>query len=240
MLRFKCSRSCREAGAFAVLLYVLGSTASAANQAPARETVEVVIPTDRVQFQKAADGTASFSGDDVALTGETGAPALPTYCLKILLPPDADLKTVRVAVVGGSLADVPGAYDVPPMPPVMLRGKAIYPEGMKVEDGRSHEAYARTTYGPQSLLGMVLPGQMREWRFVEVEIHPYQYNPAAKSLRRFTGGSLSITYDRTPGLRALRTRSPEMAALFEATVKKAVINLTAFSSEYQRLQEEKR
>src|SRR5689334_5211220 len=58
-----------------------------------------------------AQGRPSFDG---AAAGAPGSPALPRTVLTVLLPPDADVKSVRAVVEAARFAVVPGAWDIPP------------------------------------------------------------------------------------------------------------------------------
>jgi len=224
----------------AVFLCLTKTAQCAAEQTPGEEAVDLPLPVDRVQVKEGAESVATFSGKEFALGAATGEPALPTYCLKVLLPPNADLKSIRVTIVCSGFEDIPGQLDMLPMPAAMSRGKAIQPAGLVLVNGRSAVAYARDAFRPESPLGLVLPGQMREWRFVEVEVHPYQYNPVSKSLRKLASGSLHVGFRRTAEGRSVRSRSQEMALLCESRIRQSVVNFSAFSSEYKSIQAEKR
>ncbi len=210
-------------------------------QESTREVVRVPLAATSVTVEKRGDSDAAvFSGRGYSLAGQTGAPALPVLCIKVLLPPDADLRTVTAAIEDAATEEVPGEFDIAPMPPAMCRGVPIIPDGLELKEGRSVAAYARDKYTPDKTLGLVLPGQMRQWRFVEIEVRPYQYNPAAKKLRKLTAGTLVVSFSRRPGEKIMRTRSQRMAALIERDIKKSVVNFTEASAAYREARELKK
>jgi len=170
--------------------------------------------------------SAVFTGKGFSLAGRTGSPALPVFTLRVLLPPDADLRTVAANIEGGSFDTLSGKYDVAPMPPAMRRGVAIIPAGLELKGGRDLAAYSASEYVPAAPLGLVLPGQKREWRFVEIEIRPYLYNPAEKKLRRLSAGRLAVSFSRRPGEKVMRSRSRRVAAQVERNIKSSVVNFT--------------
>ena len=203
-------------------------------QEATREVVRVPLATTSVAVANRGDSdTAVFSGRGYSLAGKTGAPALPVLCVKVLLPPDTDLRTVAATIEDVATENLAGEYDIAPMPPAMCRGVPIIPDGLELKEGRSTAAYARDKYIPDKPLGLVLPGQMREWRFVEIEVRPYQYNPATKKLRKLAAGTLVVSFSRRRGEKIMRTRSQRMATLIERDIKSSVVNFTEASAAYR-------
>ena len=198
------------------------------------------LPLNRLEIRLALDGF-SVSKDEkgvtvfkcASLTGATGQPAIPDFKVKVLLPPNADMRTVKANLTNEVVAQVDGQFDVIPVPPTIGRGKVLWPEGVKFTDGHDVVAYAKDAYSPATFLGMSLTSQMREWRLVEVDVRPFKYNPVKKQLLRLTNGRLVVTFERIPNLRPIKTRSPEMAAKFRNAVRSQVVNFEDMAHEYE-------
>ncbi|NQT93234.1 MAG: hypothetical protein HQ559_10770, partial [Lentisphaerae bacterium] len=63
-------------------------------------------------------GSAVFTG--VVIAGEPGEPALPIRRVRVLLPPDADPRTVTARIADEIIEELKGSYDVDPVPPVAV------------------------------------------------------------------------------------------------------------------------
>lgn len=207
---------------------------ASAQEQPQREVIRVPLPAAAVTVGTDGEsGRAVFTGKDIALVGQAGAPALPVLSFKVLLPPNANLKSVTATLENVTEHVLPEQHDVAPMPPVISRGVPLLPKGVELKDGRSNIAYARDEYTPNRFIGLVLPGQMREWRFVEIEFKPYRYNPVSKKLRKLTAGQLAVAFSRNPEERIMRTRSKRIADLIEQNIKRSVVNFPEASPAYR-------
>lgn len=64
---------------------------------------------------RSVDGTAErLTAENLQTGGGSGTPALPQSLLRIALPPDADLESVRLTVVSAAETQVPGTHDLAP------------------------------------------------------------------------------------------------------------------------------
>jgi hypothetical protein len=202
-----------------------------ANDSLPLNRLEILLALDGFSVSKDEKGVAVFKR--ASLTGATGQPAIPVFNVKVLLPPNADMRTVKATLTNEVVAQIEGPFDVSPVPPAIGRGKVLWPEGVKFTDGRDVEAYAKDAYSPVTFLGLSLTSQMREWRLVEVDVRPFKYNPVKKQLLRLTNGSLVVTFERIPNLRPIKTRSPEMAAKFRNAVRSQAVNFENMAHEYE-------
>jgi hypothetical protein len=152
--------------------------------------------------------------------------------VRILLPPDAVLTTVCVTLTNSSVRELSEKWEVKPSP-VALRGReVVWPKGARILNGRDLNAYERDEFQPPSFIERVLKGQMREWKFVDVEVAPYRYNPVSKKVTQLVDGQLLVTFERIPGFKALRSRSPQSAAAFRDIVRGSVVNFKDIGHEY--------
>jgi len=196
-----------------------------------KETIEVPLSLERIAVTRDADGFASFTG--ARGHGRTGHPLLPCLRLRVLLPPNVQLSTVRAAIEKSTSAELAGKWDVRPAPPVAdFGGHVFWPEGVEIADGRDVEVYRRDALHPPSFVGSVVNMRMRQWRIAEVPVHPYRYNPVAKRLTRLQGGSLVITFQRGSTKRITTPSGSPVAAEFREHVERHVVNFDTMKSEY--------
>ena len=99
---------------------------------------------------------AAFSGAEVY--GEPGEPALPLYTYTFLLPPDADITSIRVAIRSLSEELLAGEFNVRPGAPFAIQGEVIWPEGKNIVDGRDVDIYSANAFFPQSYAKITSPG----------------------------------------------------------------------------------
>jgi hypothetical protein len=218
------------AGIMFAVLMVGTCDGLAADSLPACR-MEIPLPLQPISVSIDSNGVAVFKGSE--LTGATGQPALPAVTVKVLLPPDADLRSVRAALTNENHTNIDGQFDVAPIPPAISRVKEFWPERVQFAGGRDVASYSDDAYFPTSFLGLVLPVQMREWRMVEVEIRLFKYNPVRKRLMGLITGNLVLTFERIPGMEVMSTRSPTMAVKFREKVRSQVVNFEVAVRDYE-------
>jgi hypothetical protein len=136
-------------------------------------------------------GVADFGS--AALYGEPGQPELPYYTVTLLLPPTTDPAGVSVVLEDVSATDLDGVYFVKPALPPVSRDSAIeWPTGRTIVDGQDVSIYQADAFFPQSNLGAVKFGSLRQYRLLEVKIFPYRYNPLSATLQKLTGGRVVV------------------------------------------------
>ena len=173
---------------------------------------------------------AVFSGAPSG--GQTGQPALPYTMLGVLLPPNANL-VVRAAVfVEDAAEEVPGEWDVLPMPPAMSGTNILWPPGVEIVGGRDVAAYSTNASLPASALGWFRTGQGREWKKGDASISPYRYNPVTKHLSRILRGRLVVTYDRLYGMAKMSSADPAVAARYRQSAHDTTVNFDDVVGEY--------
>jgi len=181
-------------------------------------------------------GIARFSTAEAQYPGRAGDPAIPCRVYKVLLPPDADMATVKTVILNSATEIAAEGLDVQPVPPpATWDGKrviTVWPEGEPIVDGRNTRIYASDALFPESPVKDVTSGQMRAWKIVEVPVALFQFNPAQKVLYRLKELELSIEY---------ATESPEPATplnftdtVFEDQIREATVNYDSAAPAYHR------
>jgi hypothetical protein len=172
-----------------------------------------------------AGGRPSFDG---AVAGAPGSPALPRTVLTVLLPPDADVRTVRVTIEAPLFAVVPGAWDIPPLPePAVSASRSRNLPPVR----RDPAIYGADRFFPAVAVAGVNAANRRGWRVAEITLQRYQYNPVTRVLRRLTEGNLVVTFAR----RASEGRVPRASAAAERirlTLSRKAVNFAEVAPLY--------
>jgi len=177
-------------------------------------------------------GAASFSGAPVS--GRMGAPSLPRIALRVLLPPDVDLSSVRVTTENVATKTVPGDWDVTPARAIAtLDGNAAISENTELVNGRDPEAYAVNDYTPSSFVTDLITRRVRQWRIAGIVLTPYRYNPVQRKLQQIANGTLRVHFARLPDYRMPVSRSSATERAFRRQVESLVVNFDEMVEEYK-------
>lgn len=160
-------------------------------------------------------GGADFRGGDASLSASPGDPGLPLRTVRLILPPDADLRTVALRIERVQRTLLEGQYDVLPAPPLATwnNGRQVlcWGDGKRIVDDRNAQVYEKDALYPARCVRFVSAGQMRKWRICEVAFYPYQYNPTTQRLYAVEDVRLTLTYRRAKG-RLLGAREKALLA----------------------------
>lgn len=137
---------------------------------------------------------ARFTGTDFHI--EPGQPQLPVSPLFFLLPPDADLTSMVVALHVVHETGTPGAFDVRPVPLLATCEGQVKPPNRTIINGKDIGVYNANSYFPKTNIGKHWYGQLRDYKLVKILYYPYRYNPVTKQLKRLQRGNVVITYDK--------------------------------------------
>jgi hypothetical protein len=212
------------------------SLAAGAGVEPAAGQVIVSLPVKSaktVSIEQDVRGVAGFA--DMLVRGEPGQPALPVQSVQVLLPPDADPRSVTAAIEEAQSETLPDAWEVAPVPPVAIGaepGRAIWPQGRTIVNGRDVAVYSTDAFLPASFLGRVLAGQRREWRLAEIEVYPYRYNPVTKKLLVLRSGRLLVRFKRVQVMSSAVTPPGGVATRTRDAVRASVINFDEIALSY--------
>ncbi|NQT91820.1 MAG: hypothetical protein HQ559_03595, partial [Lentisphaerae bacterium] len=220
-----------------VLFLAIGSPGGVLG-APARTADQVVVSLSEsggeMSIGRDSVGSAVFVGTSVG--GEPGEPALPVRRIRLLLPPDADPRTVKAGIVDERTEELEATYEIEPVPPVAASRdpqRPIWPRGRMVIKGRDVETYATDSFLPASHVGRVLAGRLRGYRLAEIEIHPYRYNPVSKKLRQLVGGQLVVSFERKRSGRARSRRRTKRSDNIRDKLRSSVVNFGEYDGSYE-------
>jgi hypothetical protein len=175
-----------------MLLYLVLSAPFCALNA---EKITINLPQNDcpVQCEK---GIATFN--DTPLFGCAGEPELPVTYTTVLLPPDADFSSVKVSVEQAKEAVYTTSVAINPVLPKKTTDGFVALEPRKrISNGYDTDVYATDAYFPRNYIRSVQPGQMREYKLLDITIQRAKYNPVSGKLSTLSGGSLVISYTRT-------------------------------------------
>jgi len=230
---FQDSKLCVR-GASLLLLCLLHSPVGADDPNAAtkeKQTVTVPLPLAAISVGRGADDQASFSG--ARLGGRTGQPALPQISLKVLLPPDVVPSSVSAVIVEAKTKTLDGQWQVRPAPPIAaLGGKVVWPEDAEIVNDRDVAVYQRNAYHPADFVQQVINIRLRHWRFAEVRVFPYLFNPVSGSLKQLAEGQLAVSFARSGRPRPATSDSP-VARHVRQRVARQVANFDSMVREYE-------
>lgn len=125
----------------------------------------------------------------------SGDPALPCKTIYVAIPPNADPRSIKLVPGSCKASVMPGAYDIPPVPPAVTSdGECHWGSGKLIKNGRNAATYARDQFYPAQHVRVVGIGRLRSWKVVEIEFWPYCYNPVSGRLRAVTSPTASISF----------------------------------------------
>ena len=174
-------------------------------------------------------GYAEFNTQE--LFGEPGQPLLPVYTCAVLLPPDADMKTVSISIE--ELKEVlAGEFLVKPAsPPYSINGPD-WPENRIIVDGKDVAAYTQSGLFPDKLVKVVSNGRLFCYKVVQVQVNLARYNPVSKKLMLMKSGELVLDYKKEAGYNNAKNRSVLVPASTTKRVKSMVVNYDEFAGDY--------
>lgn len=161
-----------------------------------------------------------------------GDPALPFVEKRVLLPPNADLRTLRVELRNAKISRISGRADVAPTPPMVsvVNGRRIewWGKDKRIVNGRNVLVYGRNALYPASSAQIVSTEQLGRYVMAVVRFWPYRVNPAAKELRRIEEAKVAVIYKTMPKPATDLNDTPKTAGM----VKNLVLNSDNLSSWY--------
>jgi hypothetical protein len=177
-------------------------------------SMEVVVPgLGPAGVQELPDGRVLVKVAELAQGGSPGEPMLPCAFVQLLLPPEADLKTVKVKLVGGSWEQLPGEHEISPAPPAAtwVGDKLMVDWGGKDESvivkGRDSAVYRTNAYFPTERVRLVSVGAFRQWKLAKFKLCVATYNPASKKVRILREPRILLTVRKLPGPPAVGVNS---------------------------------
>ncbi len=194
------------------------------NEGLGRAVIEFDITSPPVSADAIPKAGRSTPFEDLDRSARPGEPLLPYYALRVLLPADADLSTVRTRLKAAHWQDLPGQYEIPPAPPAATwhAGKYIFDWAGKdsslIVAGRDTSVYDKDDYFPPEPVEVVSVGKFRQWKLAELRIWLNAYNPVQKKLRALAGGTAEISVALAPYPANALAQSLLLPQLLSATV----------------------
>ncbi|MEW5923562.1 MAG: C25 family cysteine peptidase, partial [Candidatus Zixiibacteriota bacterium] len=150
-------------------------------------------------------------GDEPVLLIE-GEPALPHICRSIIIPDDAKME---VRVISEEFVDIP---DMPVIPSKGNLKRTVNPDDIAYTFG---DVYSKHEWYPEASAVLREPFIFRDFRGTVVEINPFRYNPAEKTLRVYTSitvevvnvgpGEINVLYRKSD----IKNRIPEFEQMYQ-------------------------
>ena len=160
---------------------------------------EVSVPTPACQATFDAGPAGERITDPAySIVASPGDPALPFRDINVILPPNADIASVRAELQNAQTGIVGGTHDIAPAPPAatVVDGQVIYDwgPGKQIESGRNVLVYGKDELYPANNVEVVEVGNMRKWRIAKVRYYPYRYNPVSGQLLFTSGRDIAVSY----------------------------------------------
>ncbi len=191
--------------------------------------VTVELPYKDVSVSRSGR-TAVFTGTE--LYGSPGQPHLPVYTCGILLPPDADLKTVSFSM-SGLKEEIVGKFTVKPaLPPMSIHGEH-WPENRTIVDGKDIGVYSHNAVYPDKHVDVASIGRLNCFKVVAVKINLARYNPVTQELLRMKAGKLVLDWKSESNYSRSHNRLLKIPSSNKKRVKKYVVNYNEFITDYE-------
>lgn len=195
----------------------------------------VTIETVHVEIRAGWGSTAVFVCNEVFWLSDTGRPRVPWKVITVLLPPDADLSSVRCRLVRPVFESISGVWQVEPMPPVASRDEngreiVIWPEGKRIINGRDADIYERDAFWPEEQVRLTATGKLRKWRLAEVAVPLVRYNPVSGRLMQLTEAGITVDFQRQ--VRSSETNRPDL--LGRSRVRRRAVNFAQAAEDYDK------
>jgi hypothetical protein len=159
-----------------------------------------------------------------------GEPALPHVCRSIIIPDDARMEARVVDSKYRDFAETP----VAPSKGNLLR--TVNPADVPYEFG---PVYQGSSWYPQQLVALRDPYILRDYRGQVIDLHPFQYNPASKTLRVYTSVTVEIQNvgPGTINVFGERGSSIHLVEDFDQIYRSRFINYPAAGQRYESVSE---
>ena len=219
-----------------VLAIVVAATYGIAGGATAAKNVDgaitVPLPECGVTAQTDADGFCRFAGNGVQQISQVGEPSLPYKAVTVLLPPNANLSTVRARITDREWTGLDGKWDLPPVPPLAAgdceNACAVSLTGKAIINGRNTDIYESDALFPLEPVRKVDTQVMRGWKMAQILYAPYAYNPIERQIFQLSGDAIEITFESESARSSVASIDFTSASLVQA----AAVNFAEMSGEY--------
>lgn len=171
---------------------------------------------ERMLIPTSIGETSRISLDGAGITGLPGQPEIPVLRKLTLLPDRSDW---HCEILATDFVEFPG-YTLMP----------VQEEALETPNGSvpSYFAFDENAYGlnrwlPEEIVLLDRPIILRGFRLGRLELYPFQYNPARRTLRVFKSITFKISFSGE-GDNPIRTPRSQKSRIFSSLIKKQVIN----------------
>jgi len=195
--------------AWLVLLFAM-LTVQAAEITLVVDGTNTLLRTAPLQIETNETGLLAFSGGDSL--SPSGAPDIPWKTVRVLLPPDADLRTISCQTSNVIYQPFGSGFSFAPVPPMLTRNEAgeeveFWPSGARIEEGRDLNIYGQDAFWPKDAANLLGNGQIGNWKIVELGIPLVRINPISGAVEILQEMTLAV--DFSPLRRAASASSSE-------------------------------
>lgn len=187
-----------------------------------------------IEAKLTIDVETDFLCQDVQWLSLSGEPRVPWKVVNLLLPPDAVLDTIDVALKHAQYEKITGEWNVSPQPPVALmkqdENKLIWPKGKNIVEGRDVDIYGKDSPWPDIDIRLIHVGQMRKWNLAQIAVPLIKYNPVKRNLKKLTSGQIELYFERT----AILYDDPKIKKKFKDRLGKDTVCKIAANYEHQK------
>ena len=141
------------------------------------------------EITRDGDGFDVILVADFLLSGEPGEPLLPYHIYNVAVPPEVSPDSLQVEIVGGSVAKLPGTYNLRKAVPDET--SAGIPADM---DSVPQSSVVSSGATPADFVRLLPAGQMRKWRFARLSYSPFRFDAETGELTVANKLSVRITY----------------------------------------------
>ncbi|OQX05735.1 MAG: hypothetical protein BWK80_51730 [Desulfobacteraceae bacterium IS3] len=203
------------------------------------DQITIDLPSVNISVSKDADGFAKFSFTNpehatIQFIGKTGEPAIPYLIVKTLLPPAADLSTVKVTIQNSAYSsnsvESYGGWDVRPVPEYIVNQS----EPVLNASGEDETIYSTNALFPETLVSNVSTGNVWEWQLADIPIALFQYNPVNKELFKINSNEAVVIFEHRQSTRSTSDIQITSSSYVEDRVRRLALNFDQISSEYSR------
>jgi hypothetical protein len=160
---------------------------------------------------------------DCGFTSDVGKPQLPVSPIFLGVPPSASMS---VSIINSSYTDEFGYLPLPVSEKVVEKADGLDEIVEKFAIDRNF--YRQNSLYPSKIADIVYEGNIRRQRTVILEIRPVQYNPALRSLRKYSKIVLKVNF--SPSKLAPQSRSTIYKDEFESAYKSLLLNYDSAKS----------
>ncbi len=169
-----------------------------------------------------------------ALTSSPGDPMLPHKVYDILIPPEAIEATVQLKIVSSENQILDGTYNIKAGGPDVSRIDEHLVQAWNeknITNGKNTDVYENNADFPDSPVKILCCSQMRKWKFVRVDLTPFQYNPVTRKLTLTESIEVEISYDKSTVVQASSLMTD---TVLDDVASERFINFTQQKDSYQQ------